>query len=85
MTSPLNNTVHKASSTITLTATATESGTTISEVNFYDGAILIKSITTGPYTYSWASATTGNHALTAVATDANNHTATSGVINITVH
>ena len=72
-------------SSFTIGATAEDTdGGTISSVAFYDGATLLGTDTTSPFSYSWTGAPLGPHALTAVAVDNNGAATTSSVINITV-
>ena len=63
-------------------AASTTSGS-ISSVSFYDGANLLGTDTTSPYTYAWMGAPVGAHALTAVALDSNALSAISPVVNVT--
>lgn len=69
---------------ITLTATASDSDGTVSSVKFYRGGTLIGEDTDAPYSVVWSGAAGGSYALTAVATDDDNASTTSSVINITV-
>ena len=86
LTAPANNaTFATAPATVTLTATASDADGTISKVEFYrTGNILIGTVTTSPYTYSWTSVAAGTYGITAKAYDNNNVTTTSGTSNITV-
>jgi hypothetical protein len=68
----------------TITATAADSDGSIASVKFYDGANLLATDTTAPYSYAWTGAAAGPHALTAVALDNGGLTTTSAVVNITV-
>ncbi len=74
------------SGTVTLSATASDDNG-ITQVQFYDGASLIGTDTTVPYSVSWntTSAGPGNHTLTARATDTNNQTTTSSGVLVTVN
>ena len=93
-TTPINNPVAvsitspgngaSVGSSFTINATATTTGGTITNVSFYDGATLLATDTTSPYSYAWTGATPGNHALTAVALDSNSNSATSTVVSVTV-
>lgn len=69
---------------IEATAAPVTTGGTIKSVSFYDGATLLGTDTTAPYNFAFTNASTGNHALTVVAVDNNNQTATSPVVNVTV-
>ena len=85
LTSPSNNQIFIAGSTIPLAATAADSDGTISKVEFFRGAVKLGEDTTAPYTYSWTSVLAGNYVLTARATDNGSATATSTATNITVN
>ena len=85
LTSPVNGSVFNASSNITLTATASDSGGSISKVEFFQGSSLIGEKTTSPYTLNWLSVPSGTYSLTAVATDNKGITATSTPVSIVVN
>ncbi len=86
LTSPANNSSYTAPANIPLAATAaaTQSGATISRVDFMSGSTLIASVTTSPYQTSWNGVTAGTYQLTAVATDSNGTQATSTPVTVTV-
>lgn len=71
--------------TVTLTASASETGGTIRKVGFYSGTKLLSEISTPPYTYSYIPAVGGTLAFSAVATDTKNLTATSPTIVVSVN
>ncbi len=68
---------------VVIEAAASTTSGSISSVSFYDGANLLGTDTTSPYTYAWMGAPVGAHALTAVALDSNSLSATSPVVNVT--
>jgi hypothetical protein len=84
LTSPTNNATFIPGSNITNTATASESGGTITNVAFYAGSTLLGNVANSPYSLTWSNVSAGSYALTAVAGDAYGITATSAVVNITV-
>jgi len=84
ITSPANNTNFIAPASVTINANASDSDGTISKVEFYQGATLLGTDSTSPYSYTWASVAMGNYALTAKAYDNNNVTTTSSTVNIVV-
>jgi hypothetical protein len=84
LTSPSMGASYFAPATIALAATATDSDGTVAKVDFYQGTILIGSVTSAPYTYTWPNVAQGNYPLTARATDNRGATATSGTVNVTV-
>jgi hypothetical protein len=74
------------SSTITISATASDN-VGVAGVQFkLDGANLGAEVTTAPYSISWNTTTTsnGSHTLTAVARDAAGNTGTSAAVTVTV-
>ncbi len=81
ITSPGNSTTVGANFAIEATATTTSG--TITSVSFYDGPTLLGTDNTSPYSYASIGAALGSHALTAVAVDSNNLSATSPVVNVT--
>lgn len=85
LTSPAANTVFAPQGTITITAAAASSSSTISKVDFYQGSTLIASDTTAPYSVSWSNVAAGNYTLTAKATDATGGITTSAGIPIVVN
>lgn len=85
LTSPSNNATVCSGSSITLTANASDSDGSITQVDFYDGSTLLSSVTSSPYTYNWSNVSAGTHTLTAKATDNQNAVTTSTAIAITVN
>jgi chitinase len=85
MTSPANGASYISPGTILLQATATSSGSKISNVTYMDGGSEIAAVTAGPkYTYNWKTATAGPHTLTAIATDKTGATTTSAAVAVMV-
>ena len=82
ITSPAPNAT--VSPSFQITANATVSPGTVTNVNFYDGATLLGNSTTSPYSYNVSGASLGAHALKAIARDSSGNSATSSVVNITV-
>lgn len=82
---PVNNAVHTAGSTISITAAVSDSDGAVTKVQFYQGATLINEDTSSPFSYSWASPNvTGYFTFTAVATDNDGATSTSTPVTITL-
>jgi hypothetical protein len=73
------------SGSVTIAATATASAG-VTRVEFFDGATLIATDTTSPYSIAWDTArvVNGAHALTSRVTDALGASATSTVVSVTV-
>ncbi len=79
-----NRTVISQGETVSLTAAASITGGTITKVDFFDGATLIGSDATSPYTFVWTPTTKGKRSVTAVATDNLGAATTSALLEITV-
>lgn len=70
ITSPTNNSSFAAGTTsVAVTATASDSDGTVSSVQFYNGTTLVSTDTTAPYTATVSGLTAGTYTLKAVATD----------------
>ncbi|MDW3094990.1 MAG: Ig-like domain-containing protein [Gammaproteobacteria bacterium] len=85
ITAPAANATFTVGDAINITASASDSDGSITSVDFYDGAILLSTDTTAPYSFTWNGATEGAHSLTAIATDNEAATTTSAAININVN
>ncbi|WP_440237560.1 glycosyl hydrolase family 8, partial [Cytophaga sp.] len=72
-------------STVTLTATATTTTGTISKVEFYDGATLIGTATSSPYSISWIINNSGSRSITAIAYNSSSQTGTSSPVILNVY
>jgi hypothetical protein len=68
-TSPTKTGTYTTGTPISLAANATISVGTISNVKFYDGATLLNTDNSSPYSFSWTNATAGKHLMKVVATD----------------
>lgn len=88
ITAPANNASYVAPASIALTATATDSDGTITQVAFYDGTTLLGNATqqgsTSTYIFNWSNVAQGSYTLTAVATDNSTATTVSSVVQVTV-
>jgi len=86
LTAPSAGAVFSAGAKIPMTATATSTNSTIVKVNFYaDGTNNLGADLTAPYTFEWTNAPPGAHTLAAVAMDANEASASSAAVEITVN
>ena len=83
ITSPTNGASFTAPATVSITATATDSGGSVTNVSFFDGVTLVGQTNNPPYTVT-ATFAEGSHSLTAVAADSAGLFATSSVVNISV-
>jgi Glycosyl hydrolase family 48/Cellulose binding domain/Bacterial Ig domain len=85
ITSPAPGAAFTAPATIGLTASASaQSGSTITQVAYFDGTTQIGSATTSPYSFTWQNVAAGDHNVTAVATDSAGATGTSAPLGIHV-
>ncbi len=84
ITTPLNNTTITEGQNITLGATASVTGGSISKVEFFNGTALLGSDDSAPFSYTWNNVAAGIYQITAKATAASNAVATSAVVNIQV-
>jgi|SRR5579862_3220440 len=83
ITTPTNNSVFTAPATFSVTASATVSSGTVTNVAFFVGTNSLGSKTNSPFTVTASSLPAGSYALTAVATAAG-ISATSTAVNVTV-
>jgi len=85
ITSPANGSSFAAGSNVTITATASETNGTISNISLYNGAgVLLGSSSTSPYSYVASGLPAGTYSYTAQATDANGVSVTSSRVTITI-
>ncbi len=85
LTAPANNAAFAAPANITINANAADSDGTIAKVEFFNGATLLGTDTTAPYSFNWTNVAAGNYALTVKATDNQGAVTTSSAINISVN
>ena len=84
LTAPVTGATYTAPATIPLTATAADSDGTVSKVEFYNGATLLGTSLTVPYSYSWSGVAAGSYTLTAMAYDNQGAVSTSVAATVTV-
>lgn len=84
ITSPVNLSTYTTNANITITASASDVGGSITKVVFYNGATIIGTATTSPYTITWNNVSNGTYTITAIATDNSAQTTTSEAIVIGV-
>jgi hypothetical protein len=84
LTSPLDGSHVPIGSSVTLTASASDSDGTISAVEFRQGATVIGRVSVPPYATTWKPSAAGAYSLVAVATDDRNGSTTSGIVRVTV-
>lgn len=85
LTAPTNAVSYLAPASVTVSASASpSSGTTITQIDFYQGSTLIGSDTTSPYSIIWSPGP-GNYNLTAKATDSAGGVTTSAARTLAVN
>ncbi len=86
LTAPANGASYIAPASINLTANASDSDGSISQVAFYNGASLIGNgtLTGSSYSFAWTNVAAGSYSLTAKATDNAGAVTTSTAVNISV-
>jgi GH18 family chitinase/chitodextrinase len=84
LTSPANGATATAPATITISANAADANGTVSSVAFYNGATLLSTDTSAPYSYSWTGVAAGTYSITAKATDNAGAVTTSAAVSVTV-
>ncbi len=82
--SPNNGATLPSPATIVLTAMATDPGSPIAGVNFYNGATCLGVVSNPPYTFTWNNVRAGQYNFTAVAVDGAGLTAVSSTVSVTV-
>ena len=84
LTNPPNGASYSGATNITLSASASDSDGSVTNVQYFDGAASLGNATVVPYNLATTLAV-GSHSLTAVATDNLGLSATSAVVNVTVN
>jgi len=85
LTSPANNATFTAPASIVLTADAQDTDGTVAQVEFFQGAVLVATDTTAPFTFTLTNVAAGSYTFTARATDNLGTTTTSAAVNVTVN
>ena len=81
---PLNGAAFDQSSDIEITTTTSDPDGTVAKVEFYNGTTKIGQSTAAPFSFTWSSVAAGTYSLTAVVTDNDGNTTTSGQVTVTV-
>lgn len=84
ITSPASGAAYAVPANVTINANASDSDGSVSKVEFFANSGKIGQATTTPYSFTWNNVAAGNYTLTAVATDNNGATTTSGSVNISI-
>ncbi len=84
ITSPANNASIEPGTDLAIAVNTSDSGGTITNVEFFASGTDLGGSTTVPFNFTWTNAPAGNYALTAVASDDAGLSVTSAVVNVTV-
>ncbi len=84
LTSPTNNSSYGLPATVTLAASVTANGRTISTVQFFNGSVFLGEDTSAPYGFTWTNVSAGNYTLNARAVYDLSSTVDSAPASITV-
>jgi len=84
LTAPASNSSVIAPANITLSANAADPDGTVAKVEFFNGMVLLGTVTVVPYSCTWNSAPVGTYSITATATDNLGATVTSSAVSVTV-
>ncbi|MGH9761125.1 MAG: Ig-like domain-containing protein, partial [Blastocatellia bacterium] len=85
ITSPVGGATFTAPANVTITANASDSDGTVTRVDFFNGATLLGTVTTAPYSFALTNLAAGMYTLTAKATDNGGAATTSAPVTITVN
>ena len=84
ITAPANGATFTAPATVPITATASDTGGTITLVEFFQGTTKLGQDATAPYSFSWQNVPVGSYIITARATDNLGATTTSAPVSVNV-
>jgi hypothetical protein len=84
LTSPATGASFTAPASVSLAATVTANGHTITQVQFYNGSTLLGSAATAPYSFTWANVNAGSYTLNAALVYDSGSTVVSSLATITV-
>jgi len=84
LTCPLNGSIYMTPASVAMRATATDSNSTISRVEFYQGSTLLSTCSSSPYQCTWTNISAGSYSLTARAYNTLNAVTTSTPVSISV-
>ena len=84
ITAPVDAAIFTWKPSITISASASDPDGTVTKVEFRDGATLLGTDTSAPYSYTWKNVPPGTHSLTARATDNAGAVTTSSPVGINV-
>ncbi|MFL5744897.1 MAG: chondroitinase-B domain-containing protein [Niastella sp.] len=85
ITSPVSGSGFTAPASIAINVAATDDSSTITTIEFFNGATSLGKDSVAPYAFTWTNVAAGNYTLQAKATNALNKTSLSVPVSITVH
>jgi hypothetical protein len=85
ITSPANGATFTAPATINISADASDADGSVAQVDFYNGATLLATDTTAPYSFQWSGVAVGSYTLAAKATDNLGASTASAPVAVTVN
>ncbi|TAL00031.1 MAG: hypothetical protein EPO07_10205 [Verrucomicrobia bacterium] len=84
LTNPVSNAKFKAPAVISLKATASDPGGSVTNVQFFSGGALLGNVAAAPYNFNVSNVAAGNYTFTARALDNQGAATTSAVVNVFV-
>jgi hypothetical protein len=84
LTSPSDGATYKAPATISLSASVTANGHTITKVQFYNGGSLLAEDSGAPYTFTWSNVGVGSYSLSARVVYDDGSTLDSSSVTVTI-
>ena len=84
LTQPANGATYTAPATVNLAATASDTGGTVTKVEFFNGAAKLGEDLIAPYSFTWSGVAAGTYTVTARATDNLGSSTASAPATITV-
>jgi uncharacterized repeat protein (TIGR03806 family) len=84
ITSPTNNASFVTPANIAINASASDTGGSVTKVEFFQGATKLGEDATSPFSLTWSNVAVGSYQLTARATDNGSLSSTSEVVSVTV-
>jgi sulfur relay (sulfurtransferase) complex TusBCD TusD component (DsrE family) len=84
LTAPVNGASYGAPAAISLAASVTANGHTITKVQFYNGSTLLVEEASAPYSFVWTNVAAGSYSLMAQAVYDSGSTVASAAVNLTV-
>jgi hypothetical protein len=84
ITAPLTGSSFVTPTSFVITASASDADGTVSKVDFYNGTVLLGTVVSAPYSFTWNNVAAGNYTLTARASDNSGAVTTSAAVTVSV-